>query len=101
MNHLTPRVSVIIPTFNRAQTIGRAIRSVLVQDFLALEIYLYLCDKHSLPGYVKVPYENNWRRGSLKLAFFEKRLGLAESVKKQYPELSLKDWVWYWGAKCC
>lgn len=35
---MTPRVSVIIPTYNRAQVIGRAIRSVFAQTFYDLEI---------------------------------------------------------------
>jgi len=37
-NKQTPRVSVIIPTYNRATTLGRAARSVLFQDFRDLEL---------------------------------------------------------------
>ncbi|MBK1631876.1 hypothetical protein CKO31_14255 [Thiohalocapsa halophila] len=34
----TPTVSVVLPTYNRADTIGAAIRSVLCQSFAALEL---------------------------------------------------------------
>ena len=61
----------------------------------ASEMYLYLCEKHNLPEEVKNLYENNWRRGSLQLAFFDKQPDLAESIKRQFPKLPLKDWVWY------
>ena len=38
MNEKTPTVSVIIPTYNRAHLVGRAIRSVLNQTFQDFEI---------------------------------------------------------------
>jgi hypothetical protein len=63
------------------------------------EMYLYLCHKHNLPESIKKQYEDNWRRGSLRLAFIGKRRDLAADVRKKYPKLSLKDWVWYWGAR--
>ena len=38
MGVATPTVSVIIPTYNRAHLVGRAIRSVLNQTFQDFEI---------------------------------------------------------------
>ena len=38
MNGKTPKVSVIIPTYNRAHLVGRAIRSVLNQTYQDFEI---------------------------------------------------------------
>jgi glycosyltransferase involved in cell wall biosynthesis len=63
------------------------------------EMYIYLCNKHNLPEYIKKQYEDNWRRGSLQRAFIEKRRDMAEIIRKKYPKLSLKDWVWYQGTK--
>lgn len=40
MNNKYPEVSVIIPTFNRAHTLPRAVRSVLEQDFRDLEVII-------------------------------------------------------------
>lgn len=36
----TPRVSVVIPTYNRAATLGRAVGSVLSQDFRDIEVII-------------------------------------------------------------
>jgi len=63
------------------------------------EMYLYLCKKHNLPECIKKGYENIWRRGSLRLAFIERRCDLAELVKQKYPAFSIKDWFWYQGTK--
>ena len=38
MTEKTPKVSVIIPTYNRAYLVGRAIRSVLNQTYQDFEI---------------------------------------------------------------
>jgi len=38
MTEKTPKVSVIIPTYNRAHLVGRAIRSVLNQTYQDFEI---------------------------------------------------------------
>ena len=38
MSKAAPLVNVVMPTHNRAQLLGRAIRSALVQTFAKLEI---------------------------------------------------------------
>jgi len=40
MSDLSPRVSVIIPTYNRARFVGEAIQSVLDQDYVNVEILI-------------------------------------------------------------
>jgi hypothetical protein len=63
------------------------------------EMYLYLCNKYSLPTYIKRMHEKNARKGMLRLSFFAKNFDLAVSARKKYPNFSFKDWVWYWGGK--
>jgi len=63
------------------------------------EMHLYLCNKHKLSDTFKKRYETNWRRSSLHLAFIEKDILLAESIKEKAPDFSLKDLVWYFGVK--
>ena len=55
--------------------------------------------KHNLPEYIKKHHKKNLRRGSLKLAFIEKRYELAKTIKEKYPSLSFIDWFWYLGVK--
>jgi len=38
-----PRISVIIPTYNRAHHLKAAVSSVLNQTYTDLELILYLC----------------------------------------------------------
>ncbi len=63
------------------------------------ELLIYLCTKHNLPEDVKKIIQDNHQRKLLHLAFYEKRKDLAENVKNQYPDLSLKDLIWYWGSQ--
>ena len=63
------------------------------------EMYLYLCNKYKLSPDLRSRYENIWRRSTLQLAFFEKNRELAEAARKHYPDLSLKDWIWYLGTR--
>jgi glycosyltransferase involved in cell wall biosynthesis len=63
------------------------------------EMCLYLCQKHNLPTSIKEWHENNWRRKSLQLGFYEQRVDLAETVREKFPHLSPKDWLWYLGTK--
>jgi glycosyltransferase involved in cell wall biosynthesis len=63
------------------------------------EMYLYLCNKYNLPSHIKDMHENNWRRHSLILAFFEQNKEAAENIRRKSTNLNLKDKLWYWGAK--
>lgn len=65
----------------------------------ASEMHIDLCEKYKLPLYVKDKHVARCRRMSLQLAFLTKQCDLANKVKKKYPNLSLKDWMWYWGTK--
>jgi len=68
----------------------------LVSDY---EMYLYLCEKHNLPEWLKQKYLRKWCRHALQLAFYEHRPGLAESVVKKLDNLSVKESIWYMGIK--
>ena len=63
------------------------------------EMALYLCTKHNLPRDIRELHEKLLRRRTLKLAFFENSLDLANEVKKEYGYLSPKDNIWYLGTK--
>jgi glycosyltransferase involved in cell wall biosynthesis len=65
----------------------------------ASKMNLYYCFKYNLPSYVIEMHKKNWRHNSLKLAFIEKNIDLAQDVKAKDPNFLLKDWFWYLGAK--
>jgi len=62
------------------------------------EMCIYLCEKYKLPDAIRLPHESCFRRRCLRLAFLKKSPQLAQSVLEKYKTLSLKEWVWYWGA---
>jgi glycosyltransferase involved in cell wall biosynthesis len=59
----TPLVSVIIPSWNRKESLGRAIESVLAQDGISLEVLV--CDDGSTDGTIEMV--ENWPDGRVQL----------------------------------
>ena len=62
------------------------------------EMCLYYCQKFKVPDYIRKNHEKNWRNSTLQLAFIEKCSLLAKQVKDKYPNLSIKELIWYQGA---
>jgi glycosyltransferase involved in cell wall biosynthesis len=63
------------------------------------EMCIYLCDKHNLPAAIKEAHEEIWKRKSLQLAFLERNFDQATQVRQKLGNFSLRNWVWYWGAR--
>jgi glycosyltransferase involved in cell wall biosynthesis len=63
------------------------------------EMTLYLCDKHGLPESVRRSREITWRATALKLAFYEGNADLAVEARRVKGILSIRDWLWYAGAR--
>jgi glycosyltransferase involved in cell wall biosynthesis len=63
------------------------------------EMALYLCDKHSLPGHIRSQHENVWIKKALQLAYLEGSPELADLVVAKYGRLSVKNMIWFSGAK--
>lgn len=63
------------------------------------EMKLYLCDKHKLPASTRINRELAWCRASLTQAFHERNIELANQARARQGKLSLKQWLYYLGAK--
>jgi glycosyltransferase involved in cell wall biosynthesis len=79
---MDPRVSVIIPSYNHAQFVGEAIRSVLEQSFSSIEVLV--TDDASQDGSVEVI--RAFKDPRVKLEMFSANLGLSiamnEAIKR-------------------
>lgn len=64
----------------------------------AVEMKLYLCDKHGLPESLRRNVELARLNASLLLAFFEKNAALAKEVRQKKRTLTFKEWLLYYGA---
>ena len=63
------------------------------------EMALYICNKHNLPKNIVLIHQKLWTRLTLKLAFYENNLNVANEAAKKYGSLSYKNKFWYWGAR--
>jgi glycosyltransferase involved in cell wall biosynthesis len=63
------------------------------------EMCSYLCEKHKLSASLRQRHKNNWANKSLQLALLTRDRDLAERVRAASPNLSLKNHLWYLGAK--
>lgn len=63
------------------------------------EMKLYLCDKHKLPAKTRLDRELTLCRISLRQAFHERNVELANKARARQGHLSLKQWLFYLGAK--
>ena len=64
----------------------------------AVEMKLYLCNKHKLSERLQRQVELEWCRASLLLAFFERNAALAKEVRRMKKTFTLKEWLLYYGA---
>lgn len=76
MNQNTPKISVIMPAFNREKFIGKAIASVLSQSFKNIE--LIIIDDGSADSTVSIAREY-CKDSRVKVLVNEKNLGIAET----------------------
>jgi len=100
MNESHPEVSVIIPTFNRAHTLSRAVESVLEQDFREFEVIII--DDASGDDTQKVVHSFNDPR--IKYIRLDKNLGAAaarnvgiSSSRGKYIAFQDSDNIWMAG----
>jgi len=63
------------------------------------EMFLYLCDKYSLPKEVRARHEQDWCRYSFEQAFLDRNIALADEVLKRGYRLSAKEFVKYRSMK--
>lgn len=86
----TPRVSVLIPTYNQEQFIGHAIMSALAQDYPSLEVIV--ADDASTDGTGQIAAA---RMDDSRLRYVrnETRLGRLPNYRHALYELARGDWV--------
>jgi len=78
---------------------SRDIRKALRFRKSGAELCLYLAKKYGLPeSEVRHFQELIWTY-AMRLAFYEKNAELAEEVKRSKKNLTMKEWVQYWGSK--
>jgi len=63
------------------------------------EMFLYLCEKYSLPKEMSARHEWNWCRYSFEQAFLDRNLALADQVLQRGYRLSAKEFVKYHSMK--
>ena len=64
------------------------------------EVFLYLCDKYSLPTSIRKEREAKWCCSALQLAFYERDPELADMVKKKKEDrFTYTDWLKYFGSR--
>ncbi|MEI6296920.1 MAG: glycosyltransferase family 2 protein [bacterium] len=85
------KVSVIIPTYNRAGTIKRAVKSVLVQDVKEIEIII--CDDNSTDN-TKEIVDNFIKKDSrVKFIKSEKNSGLPAVPRNKGAKIAKGEWL--------
>ena len=84
-----PEISVVIPTFNRAQLLRKAIQSVLAQEDVDLEIVISdNCSNDETPEVV-APFLDDPR---VRYSRNDRNLGMVGNWKKAIFELTRADW---------
>lgn len=63
------------------------------------ELFLYLVKKYNLPPSEYHYHMDRWCEYSLRLALEQKDRALAEEVRKKKRAWSIKEWLWYLGAR--
>jgi len=83
------KISVLIPTYNRARFLGDAIRSALNQDYKDIEVIV--SDNASTDDTYKVVSQFFYDK-RLKYYRNEKNIGMVENWKKMVYQLSNGEW---------
>ena len=63
------------------------------------ELRLYLYEKYKLSKRIKEVEEKSWFDNTLRLSLFQRNPALAIKVKKRKTIFTLKEWIYYLGAK--
>ncbi len=87
---MLPKVSIIIPTYNRANYLLQAIESALAQDYLNFEVIV--SDNASIDGTPEVVKKYT---GDPRFKYFrnEKNLGIARNWRKALCDYASGDWA--------
>lgn len=94
-NNSIPLISILIPTYNRAKWIGKAIESAMMQDYPNVEIII--CDDCSTDNSDEI-IRSYCYDSRIKYFKNEKNLGLIQNFNKVFFDLAKGDYVTLLGS---